>query len=159
MNQESSMNAGSSLDGLAISHAAERKTVGVPSEYFTGQVQLEMLFSPNGPDRASAGLVSFPPGARTHWHSHPLGQTLVVTAGAGRVQREGGPIQEIKPGDVVRIPPNTKHWHGAAMDSSMSHIAIQEALDGKSADWMEPVSEQQYSMNVEVLSQSGRNPS
>jgi len=130
--------------GLAIASASERRTVGVQPENFTGPAQLEMLFSPEGPDRASAGLVTFPPGARTHWHSHPLGQTLIVTAGSGRVQREGGPVQDIGPGDVVRIPPNTKHWHGAAPDQSMSHIAIQEALNGKSVDWLEPVGDHQY---------------
>ena len=130
--------------GLAISHAPERETVGVPAANFTGTVKLEMLFVPDGPDRTSAGLVSFPPGARTHWHSHPLGQTLVVTAGVGRIQREGGPVQKLIAGDVARIPPGVKHWHGAAPDQSMSHIAIQEAHEGKTADWMEPVGDEQY---------------
>jgi len=130
--------------GLAISRAPDRETVGVPPANFTGAVELEMLFVPEGPDRTSAGLVSFPPGARTNWHSHPLGQTLVVTAGVGRIQREGGPIQEIRAGDVARIPPGVKHWHGASAEACMSHIAIQEALEGKTADWMEPVSDVQY---------------
>jgi 4-carboxymuconolactone decarboxylase len=133
--------------GLAISHAPDRETVGVPAANFTGAVELEMLFAPDGPDRTSAGLVSFPPGARTHWHSHPLGQTLVVTAGVGRIQREGGPVQEIRAGDVARIPPGVKHWHGASANSGMSHIAIQEAHEGKTADWMEPVSDGQYEAN------------
>ncbi len=130
--------------GLAISRAPDRETVGVPPANFTGAVELEMLFVPDGPDRTSAGLVSFPPGARTNWHSHPLGQTLVVTAGVGRIQREGGPIQEIRAGDVARIPPGVKHWHGASAEAGMSHIAIQEADEGKTADWMEPVSDAQY---------------
>ena len=130
--------------GLAISHTSDRETVGVPAANFTGKVELEMLFVPDGPDRTSAGLVSFPPGARTHWHSHPLGQTLVVTAGVGRIQREGGPVQKLIAGDVARIPPGVKHWHGASPDQSMSHIAIQEAHEGKTADWMEPVGDDQY---------------
>jgi 4-carboxymuconolactone decarboxylase len=137
-------NASETGAGLTISRAPDRETVGVPPANFTGSVKLEMLFVPDGPDRTSAGLVSFPPGARTHWHSHPLGQTLVVTAGVGRIQREGGPIQEIRAGDVARIPPGVKHWHGASADSGMSHIAIQEAHEGKTADWMEPVSDDQY---------------
>lgn len=156
MNNEASKEAGSLQEGLAISNAAERMTVDVPTEYFNGPVKLEMLFSPSGPDRTSAGLVTFPPGGRTHWHSHPLGQTLIVTAGIGRVQREGGPLQEIRPGDVVRIPPNVKHWHGAAVDSSMSHIAIQEALDGKSADWMEPVIDPQFHPRADAFISSDR---
>lgn len=144
MNTEATMSSTSSTAGLAISHMGDRETVAVPAAYFTGEVKLEMLFTPDGPDRTSAGLVTFPPSGRTHWHSHPLGQTLVVTAGVGRVQREGGPIQEIRVGDVVRIPPHVKHWHGAATDSSMTHIAIQEADEGKTADWLEPVSDAQY---------------
>ena len=130
--------------GLAITHAPDREKVGVPAANFTGPVELEMLFVPDGPDRTSAGLVSFPPGARTHWHSHPLGQTLVVTAGVGRIQREGGPVQELRAGDVARIPPGVKHWHGASANRAMSHIAIQEAHEGKTADWMEPVGDDQY---------------
>ena len=137
-------NATAPAMGLAISRTLERETVGVSPANFTGAVELEMLFVPDGPDRTSAGLVSFPPGARTNWHSHPLGQTLVVTAGVGRIQREGGPIQEIRAGDVARIPPGVKHWHGASAEAGMSHIAIQEAHEGKTADWMEPVSDDQY---------------
>ena len=135
--------------GLAISHAPDRETVSAPAANFTGAVKLEMLFVPDGPDRTSAGLVSFLPGARTHWHSHPLGQTLVVTAGVGCIQREGGPVQELRPGDVARIPPGVKHWHGASADSGMSHIAIQEAHEGKTADWMEPVSDDPYEASPE----------
>lgn len=103
-----------------------------------------MLYTPVGSERASAGTVSFAPGARTAWHSHPLGQTLVVTVGIGRVQCWGGTVEQIRVGDVVRIPANVKHWHGAAPDSAMTHIAITEALDGTSAEWMEQVSDAQY---------------
>ncbi len=103
-----------------------------------------MLYTPVGAERASAGTVSFSPGARTAWHSHPLGQTLVVTAGIGRVQRWDSPVEEIRVGDVVRVPPNVKHWHGAAPDSGMTHIAITEALNGSAAEWMEQVSDAQY---------------
>jgi quercetin dioxygenase-like cupin family protein len=102
------------------------------------------LFQANAPARASGASVTFEPGARTAWHTHPLGQTLIVTAGCGRTQREGGPIEEIRPGDVVSIAPNEKHWHGAAPTTAMTHIAIQEALDGKAVDWMEKVSDEQY---------------
>lgn len=149
-------NASEPSAGLAISRAPERETVGVPPANFTGSVELEMLFVPDGPDRTSAGLVSFPPGARTNWHSHPLGQTLVVTAGVGRIQREGGPIQEIRAGDVARIPPGVKHWHGASAEASMSHIAIQEAHEGKTADWMEPVSDDQYEASQAPQAGAGR---
>ena len=155
MNSNTQTGSDAGAEGLLISHSSARVTVAVPAEWFTGQVQLEMLFSPAGPDRASAGLVTFPAGARTHWHSHPLGQTLLVTAGAGYVQRAGGPLQEIRPGDVVRIPPHTRHWHGAMPESSMSHIAIQEALDGKSADWMEAVSDADYAASGEGSACSG----
>ena len=99
------------------------------------------------PARATGASVTFEPGARTAWHTHPLGQTLIVTAGYGWVQREGGPIEEIRPGDVVWFPPNEKHWHGASPITSMPHIAIQETLEGKSADWMEHVSDDQYNGN------------
>jgi 4-carboxymuconolactone decarboxylase len=115
-----------------------------PAENFTGSVRVEPLFQPNAPARALGALVTFEPGARTAWHSHPLGQTLIVTAGTGRVQRWGDPVGELRQGDVVWIPPGQKHWHGAAHNSSMAHIAIVEALDGKSADWMEKVSDAQY---------------
>jgi quercetin dioxygenase-like cupin family protein len=114
------------------------------AEYFTGNVRIAPLFQPSDPARAGGGSVTFEPGARTAWHSHPLGQTLIVTAGCGRVQRWGGPIEEIRPGDVVSITPGEKHWHGAAPTTAMAHIAIQEYLDGKAADWMEKVSDKQY---------------
>jgi quercetin dioxygenase-like cupin family protein len=115
-----------------------------PAEYFTGTVRTDPLFQPKEPARAVGVAVTFEPGARTAWHTHPLGQTLIVTAGAGRVQRWGGPIEEIRPGDVIWFPPGEKHWHGAAPTTAMTHIAIQEQLDGKTADWMEKVSDEQY---------------
>lgn len=129
---------------LQISRAQTRVTYMGPEQYFTGTVNVEMLQTPNGEERASAGLVSFTSGARTAWHTHPLGQTLIVTAGVGRIQRWGGPVEEIRAGDVVHIPPHTKHWHGAAADSAMAHIAITEMLNGSAADWNEHVSEEQY---------------
>lgn len=115
-----------------------------PAEYFTGSVRIDPLFEAKDRARAGGASVTFEPGARTAWHSHPLGQTLIVTAGCGWVQRWGGPIEEIRPGDVVSIPPGEKHWHGASPTTAMTHIAIQEYLDGKAADWMEKVSDEQY---------------
>ena len=115
-----------------------------PAEYFTGAVRIDPLFQAKDPARAVANSVTFDPGARTAWHTHPLGQTLIVTAGVGRTQRWGGPIEEIRPGDVVLIAPGEKHWHGAAPTMAMMHIAIQEQLDGKIVDWMEKVSDEQY---------------
>jgi len=114
-----------------------------PAEYFTGTVRIDPLFEARDPARVVAASVTFEPGARTAWHAHPLGQRLIVTAGCGRVQRSGGPIEEIRPGDVVAIAPGEKHWHGAAPTTAMTHIAIQEQLDGKTADWMEKVSDEQ----------------
>ena len=115
-----------------------------PEDWFTGTVRIDPLFQPVPPARAAGNTVTFEPGARTAWHTHPLGQTLIVTAGTGRVQRENGPIQEIRPGDVVWFEPGEKHWHGASPTMAMTHIAIQEGLDGKMVDWMEKVSEEQY---------------
>jgi quercetin dioxygenase-like cupin family protein len=115
-----------------------------PAEYFTGTVRIDPLFSPQEPARVAMALVTFEPGARTAWHTHPLGQTLIVTAGSGRVQREGGAIQEIHQGDVVWFSPGEKHWHGAAPTTAMSHIAIQEKLNGSPVDWMEQVTDEQY---------------
>ena len=115
-----------------------------PPAWFTGTVRIDPLFNPQAPARAGAAAVTFEPGARTAWHTHPLGQTLIVTAGSGWVQREGGPIEEINPGDIVWFPPQEKHWHGASPTKAMTHIAIQEALDGKVVDWMEQVSDSQY---------------
>jgi quercetin dioxygenase-like cupin family protein len=115
-----------------------------PPANFTGAVRVDPMLKETPPSRMSGGLVTFEPGARTAWHSHPLGQTLIVTAGLGLVQQWGGPIQEIRPGDVVRIPPGVKHWHGASATAGMSHVAIVEAVDGKTADWMEHVTDAQY---------------
>jgi quercetin dioxygenase-like cupin family protein len=115
-----------------------------PADYFTGAVRIDPLFQPPDPARARGASVTFEPGARTAWHTHPLGQTLIVTAGRGWVQREGGKVEEIRPGDVVWFAPGEKHWHGATATTGMTHIAIQEALDGKVVDWMEHVSDAQY---------------
>jgi quercetin dioxygenase-like cupin family protein len=114
------------------------------AEFFTGSVRVDPLFAASAPSRMSGGAVSFEPGARSAWHSHPLGQVLVVTAGSGRVQSWGGPVQEIRPGDVVWTPPGVKHWHGAAPTTSVSHMALQESIDGKNVEWMEKVSDEQY---------------
>jgi quercetin dioxygenase-like cupin family protein len=107
-------------------------------------VRVDPLFEATEPARVRGASVTFEPGARTAWHAHPLGQTLIITSGGGRVQREGGAIEEVRPGDVVWFPPNEKHWHGAAPTTAMSHLAIQEALDGKVVEWMEQVSDEQY---------------
>jgi len=115
-----------------------------PAEWFTGTVRVDPLFRAPDPARVLGASVTFEPGARTAWHTHPLGQTLIVTAGAGRAQRWGGPIEQIRPGDVIWIPPGEKHWHGAAATTAMTHIAIQEHLNGKVVDWMEQVSDEQY---------------
>jgi quercetin dioxygenase-like cupin family protein len=115
-----------------------------PADYFTGTVRIDPLFQAPDPARVRGASVTFEPGARTAWHTHPLGQTLIVTAGCGLVQRDGGPVEEIRPGDVVSFAPGEKHWHGAAPTTAMTHIALQEALDGKVVDWMEHVSDAQY---------------
>ena len=118
---------------------SQPSTKGRP-EWFTGAVRIDPLFQAH--DRARPA--TFAPGARTAWHTHPLGQTLIITAGCGRVQREHGPVEEVHPGDVIWFPPGEKHWHGATLTEAMSHIAIQEQLDGKTVDWMEQVSDEQY---------------
>lgn len=115
-----------------------------PAEYFTGAVRIDPLFQAPEPARAAGTSVTFEPGARTAWHTHPLGQTLIVTAGCGWAQREGGPVEEIRPGDVVWFPPGEKHWHGATSTTALTHIAIQEAKDGVTVEWLEQVSEAQY---------------
>jgi quercetin dioxygenase-like cupin family protein len=114
------------------------------AEYFTGMVRIDPLFQANAPARSAGNAVTFEPGARTAWHTHPLGQVLFVTAGCGRAQREGGPIEEIRPGDVVVFAPGEKHWHGADPTTALTHIAIQEALEGKAVEWMEKVTDEQY---------------
>ena len=115
-----------------------------PDDWFTGSVRIDPLFQPNEHRRAAAAIVTFEPGARTAWHTHPLGQTLIVTSGIGWTQHEGGPIEEIRPGDIVWIPPNEKHWHGASPTTAMTHIATQEQLNGKVVEWMEKVTDEQY---------------
>jgi quercetin dioxygenase-like cupin family protein len=115
-----------------------------PEDWFTGVVRIDPLFQPNEYRRAAAATVTFEPGARTAWHTHPLGQTLIVISGVGWAQKDGGPVEEIHPGDVVWFAPNEKHWHGASPTIAMTHIAIQEQLNGKVVDWMEKVSDVQY---------------
>ncbi len=115
-----------------------------PEDWFTGTVRIDALFDAPPPARVGTATVTFEPGARTAWHTHPLGQTLIVTAGLGRAQRWGGPIEEIRPGDIVWIPPGEKHWHGASPAMAMTHIAIQEKLDGKAVEWLEHVTAGQY---------------
>ena len=115
-----------------------------PADWFTGTVRIDPLFSAPAPARAVGASVTFEPAARTAWHTHPLGQTLIVTAGSGLAQRWGGPIEHIRPGDVIWFPPGEKHWHGASATTAMTHLAIQEQLDGKAVDWLEKVTDEQY---------------
>jgi len=129
---------------IAVTRSGAQPSQPAPAEYFTGTVRIEWLFSSEAPARVTGGLVSFEAGARTAWHTHPLGQTLIVMNGVGRVQQWGGPIQEIQKGDTVSIPPNVKHWHGASPEAAMSHLAISEQLDGKSVEWMEKVSDAEF---------------
>jgi len=129
---------------MDIKRNGSQNSVQGPAEWFTGTVRIDPLFEAQEPARTGGAYVTFEPGARTAWHTHPLGQTLIVTSGCGRVQRWGGPIEEIRPGDVVSILPSEKHWHGATPTTAMTHIAIQEYLDGSAADWMEHVSDEQY---------------
>jgi quercetin dioxygenase-like cupin family protein len=129
---------------MKITPAGSQPSGKGPPDYFTGTVRVDPLFQAPDPARIRGASVTFEPGARTAWHTHPLGQTLIVTAGLGRVQREGGPVQEIRPGDVVWFSPGEKHWHGASSTTAMTHIALQEALDGKVVDWMEKVTDEQY---------------
>lgn len=129
---------------MEIKRNGSRPSQTPPTDYFTGRVRLDPLIEAPEPARVRAASVTFEPGARTAWHTHPLGQTLVVTAGCGRAQREGGPIEEIRPGDVIWFAPGEKHWHGAAPTTAMTHIAIQEALDGTTVEWLEKVSDEQY---------------
>jgi len=132
------------MENMEIKRSGSQPSTKGSAEYFTGAVRVDPLFQAKSPARAVGASVTFEPGARTAWHTHPLGQTLIVTAGCGLVQRWGGPIEEIRPGDVVWIPPSEKHWHGATATTAMTHIAIQEQLVGKTADWMEKVSDEQY---------------
>ena len=129
---------------MKIMRGGSQPSQEAPAEYFTGSVRIDPLFAANHPSRTSGASVTFEPGARSAWHTHPLGQTLIVTAGAGWVQQAGGNKQEIKPGDVIWTPPGVKHWHGATVTNGMTHIAVQEWLDGKNVEWMEKVSEEEY---------------
>lgn len=134
----------SEVQKISIARSGSQPPYQGPAEYFSGSVRVEPLFKAHNPARATGGRVTFQPGARTAWHTHPLGQNLIVVDGSGLVQRWGDPVEEIRPGDVVSIPPGQKHWHGAAPDSPMTHIAIQEEQDGKAVQWMEKVSDEQY---------------
>jgi quercetin dioxygenase-like cupin family protein len=129
---------------MDIKRVGSQPSAVAPESNFTGTVRVDPLFDRDDPARASGANVTFEPCARTNWHTHPLGQTLIVTAGCGRVQRWGGPIEEIRPGDVVLIAPGEKHWHGGTPTTAMTHIAIQEKLNGKNVEWLEKVSEEQY---------------
>lgn len=129
---------------MQIRQAGSQPSVRAPAEYFTGTVRIDPLFPAIEPSRVAGNHVTFEPGARTAWHTHPFGQTLVVTSGLGLVQRWGGPVEEIRPGDMVSFEPGEKHWHGASPKAAMSHIAIQEALNGNPVEWLEKVTDQQY---------------
>ena len=129
---------------MEIKRIGSQPSAKGPADWFTGTVRIDPLFDRTDPARVGGASVTFEPGARTAWHTHPLGQTLIVTGGCGWAQREGGPVEEIRPGDVVWFPPGEKHWHGATATTAMTHIAIQEKLDGKAVDWMEKVSDEQY---------------
>jgi quercetin dioxygenase-like cupin family protein len=129
---------------MEIKRCGSQPSVTGPSDWFTGTVRIDPLFPALEPARAAGNSVTFQPGARTAWHTHPLGQTLIVTAGCGRAQHWGGPVEVIRPGDVVCFAPGEKHWHGAAPATAMTHFAIQESLNGKAVDWLEKVSDQQY---------------
>jgi len=129
---------------MEINRSGSQASKRGPADWFTGTVRIDPLFQANAPARATGATVTFEPGARTAWHTHPLGQTLIVTAGCGLAQRWGGPVELIRPGDVIWFPPGEKHWHGAASTTAVTHIAIQEQLDGKAVDWMEKVSDEQY---------------
>ena len=144
---------------LQVSRAGTRPVNAAPAQNFTGSVQVEMLHTPAAPARTSAGTVSFAAGARTAWHTHPLGQTLVVTSGIGRVQRWGGPAEELKAGDVVHIPAGVRHWHGAAPTTAMTHIAITEAQDGKTVEWLEQVTDAQYAAPQPSAAKTPASPS
>jgi quercetin dioxygenase-like cupin family protein len=130
---------------MEITRIGTQPSAKGPADWFTGTVRIDNPFQGTEPAQVAGAHVTFEPGARTAWHTHPLGQTLIVTSGCGRVQREGGPIETIHPGDIVWFAPKEKHWHGAAPATAMSHIAIQEKLDGKVVDWLEHVTDEQYS--------------
>ena len=142
--KDMNMVAAAAAVSLSIARAGTQPSQKGPAEYFTGSVRIDPLFQAKESTQASGAYVTFEPGARTAWHAHPRGQTLVVTAGVGRVQLEGGPVDEIRPGDVVWIPPGKRHWHGASPSAAMTHLAVQEHLNGKVVEWMEKVTDEQY---------------
>jgi quercetin dioxygenase-like cupin family protein len=129
---------------MEIKRNGSQRPMKGPADWFTGTVRVEPLFTAPAPALVQGASVTFEPGARTAWHTHPLGQTLIVTAGVGWAQRDGGPVEEIRPGDVVWFSPGERHWHGATAATAMTHIAVQENLDGKVVEWLEPVSETEY---------------
>ena len=129
---------------MKITRSGTTPSMAGPGDWFTGTVRIDMLFAAEEPGRTSGSLVTFEPGARTAWHTHPLGQTLVIVSGCGWVQREGGPIEEVYPGDVVWFSPGERHWHGATATTGMTHLAIQEKLNGIAVDWMEKVTDEEY---------------
>ena len=139
---------------MEITRAGTKASSKGPADWFTGMVRIDPLFTAPAPARVGGAAVTFEPGARTAWHTHPLGQTLIVTSGAGWAQREGGPVEEIRPGDVVWFPPGEKHWHGGTATTAMAHIAVQEALDGKAVEWMEHVTDEQYGAGTNASSRS-----
>jgi quercetin dioxygenase-like cupin family protein len=129
---------------MVVTRAGSQASSKGPAQNFTGSVRVDPLFGVHAPSTVSGGAVTFEPGARSAWHRHPAGQVLIVSAGVGRVQQWGGPVQEIRPGDVIWTPPGVKHWHGAAPTTAVTHIAIQEAVGGKNVEWLEKVSDEQY---------------
>jgi quercetin dioxygenase-like cupin family protein len=129
---------------MKITRSGTQPSTKGSADWFSGSVRVDPVFPVNDPSRVSAGHVTFEPGARSAWHTHPLGQTLIITSGLGWVQFEGGPIEEVRTGDVIWFPPGLKHWHGASPTNGMTHYAIQESLDGKNVEWMEKVSDEQY---------------
>jgi quercetin dioxygenase-like cupin family protein len=135
---------GAEVPSMDIKRSGSQPSQVAPAEHFTGTVRIDPLFQPREPARAGGAYVTFEPCSRSDWHTHPLGQTLIVTFGHGLHQRRGGPIEEIRPGDVVSVGPNEKHWHGASPYAAMTHIAIQESLDGKAVEWLEKVTDDQY---------------
>ncbi len=133
---------------MEITRAGSTPSQKGSPDWFTGNVRMDPLTAPPEPARVAASSVTFEPGARTAWHTHPLGQTLVIVSGVGRAQRAGGPVEELRPGDVVWFPPGERHWHGAAPTTAMTHLAIQERLDGKAVDWLEHVTDEEYTGNL-----------
>ena len=129
---------------MKITHAGTVPSISGPAHWFTGNVRIDPLFPAEGGRRSAGAIVTFEPGARTHWHTHPAGQTIIVTQGLGRVQRDGGPTEQVRPGDVIFFEPHERHWHGASAHVGMVHIAVTETVEGKAADWLEPVTDEQY---------------